>query len=374
MRLRGEGGVWFRTGDLAEWRDGALVFLGRVAGDWQLKLRGARMEPREVEASFEGFTHRGRPLRAAIAVPLLIDTSGTGVRSADELCLCFCLGGDDSGDESGGPRLEPVTSAEAAPAMRAWAATRLATHMAPSFYLALHSLPTLPSGKPDRLGLQQAAPALVAELQAHVGGEAEGGGGNGGAAAALREEIGAALGLGSAVAESEAFVARGGTSVLAAKVAFALRQRGWDLPPEALLDADASAARLSAQMRRLAPPSAGEAADAEEAAAAERRSLLRSWQFTAGASRKRPAEGDEEEAAPAPADADDDDAVGELWPPCDWEPCSLAGGGGDAVRWAIGRAGASYLGVGDGDGDGAPPRRRLRRRRRWRCACGGRPT
>ena len=105
VRLRGEGGVWFRTGDLAEWREGALVFLGRVAGDWQLKLRGARVEPREVEASYEGFTHRGRPLRAAIAVPLLADTSGTGVRSADELCLCFCLGSDESGDESGGPRL-----------------------------------------------------------------------------------------------------------------------------------------------------------------------------------------------------------------------------------------------------------------------------
>ena len=37
VRLRGESGVWFRTGDLAEWREGALVFLGRVAGDWQLK-------------------------------------------------------------------------------------------------------------------------------------------------------------------------------------------------------------------------------------------------------------------------------------------------------------------------------------------------
>ena len=375
VRLRGESGVWFRTGDLAEWREGALVFLGRVAGDWQLKLRGARVEPREVEASFEGFTHRGRPLRAAIAVPLLTDTSGTGVRSADELCLCFCLGGDDSGDESGGPRLEPVTSAEAAPAMRAWAATRLAAHMAPSFYLALRSLPTLPSGKPDRLRLQQAAPALVAELQAHVGREAEGGGGGGdsGAVAALREEIGAALGLGAAVAESEAFVARGGTSVLAAKVAFALRQRGWDLPPEALLDADASAARLSAQMRRLAPPSAGEAADAEEEAAAERRSL-RSWQFTAGASRKRPAEGDEE-AAP--------------WRRRTTTTTTRLGSCGHRAIGSRARSLAAVATLCDGPSaerarrtsglatataTARRRRRRLRRRRRWRCACSGRPT
>jgi hybrid polyketide synthase/nonribosomal peptide synthetase ACE1 len=46
-----ETGTWYRTGDLGVLREnGAVHIVGRIAGDNQVKLRGFRVEPQEVEA------------------------------------------------------------------------------------------------------------------------------------------------------------------------------------------------------------------------------------------------------------------------------------------------------------------------------------
>ncbi len=116
------GGRMYRTGDLGLWRpDGALESLGRA--DQQLKVRGFRIEPEEIEAAL---LHHPRVRAAAVA---LHPDAGGGARLAAWVV----------------PDGEAPAAAELLAALR----ERLPEPMVPSAVVFLDALPTGPTGKID---------------------------------------------------------------------------------------------------------------------------------------------------------------------------------------------------------------------------------
>ncbi|WFE60245.1 non-ribosomal peptide synthetase [Micromonospora sp. WMMD712] len=124
----GPGERMYRTGDLVRWRpDGELEFVGRV--DDQVKVRGHRIEPGEVEAVL---TRHDAVAQAAVVVREV----GTGGRQL----VAYLVG------TAGGPAPDPA-------AVRAFVAAHLPEFMVPNIFVRLAALPLTPNGKVDRLAL-----------------------------------------------------------------------------------------------------------------------------------------------------------------------------------------------------------------------------
>ena len=122
------GARMYRTGDLARYLpDGNLEYLGRR--DDQVKVRGYRVEPGEIEAA----------LRAE-----------AGVREAAVLVVK-----DDGGDARllAGVTLQDGTPPRGSADWRALLAQRLPSHMVPAAVVELPALPQTPNGKLDREAL-----------------------------------------------------------------------------------------------------------------------------------------------------------------------------------------------------------------------------
>ncbi|MET0328859.1 MAG: amino acid adenylation domain-containing protein, partial [Luteimonas sp.] len=122
----------YRTGDLARWReDGAVEFLGR--SDHQVKLRGLRIEPGEIEAA--------------------IAASGMAAQAA------VIVREDRAGDRRLVAYLQPTATFDAS-GLRGFVAAQVPDYMVPAAFVALAQWPVTANGKLDRDALP--APAFEA--------------------------------------------------------------------------------------------------------------------------------------------------------------------------------------------------------------------
>ena len=139
----------YRTGDLARFLpDGNIHFLGRA--DYQIKLRGHRIEPGEIESVLEKFPG----VRQAVVI-LREDREG------DKRLVAYLVA------ETAGS----AAALRAAGDLRAAAGAKLPDFMVPSAFVFLNELPLTGNGKIDRKALLTLPPPNLAFAAASHGAE-----------------------------------------------------------------------------------------------------------------------------------------------------------------------------------------------------------
>ncbi len=192
----------YRTGDLARWTaDGRLDYQGRA--DDQVKVRGHRVEPGEIEAVL---THWATQATVQVVGGRLV---------------AYVVGAADD--------------------LREQAARELPDYMVPSAFVALDRLPLLPNGKLDRAALP--APSLAPSESRPAEGDAER------ALLAAFAEVLEVPGLGV----EDDFFAFGGDSLVAMRVITRARAEGWTVTARQIFESRTAEALARVASRAAIP-------------------------------------------------------------------------------------------------------------------------
>lgn len=195
----------FRTGDMVRERpDGQLEYIGRK--DFQIKVRGMRIEPGEIEAVLAR-----HPAVHACAVGAV--ESGAGKQLA-----AFYV-----------PREEAAANAHE---LRTFVAATVADYMVPSLFVRLEALPLLPNGKLDRRALAVPEDFKADTAYAAPASDAER------VLVAIWQEV---LGL-ARIGTADNFFEIGGDSIEAFRVATLAKEAGLEVAPADLAEAPTVAA------------------------------------------------------------------------------------------------------------------------------------
>ncbi|AYF77124.1 amino acid adenylation domain-containing protein [Nocardia yunnanensis] len=213
------GARMYRTGDIVRWNSrGRLEYLGRV--DDQVKIRGHRIELGEIGTTLRRMPGIGSA--AAVALP----------RDTDAVLVAYYVAE---------PNTVCATDSETAVAerIRAYLADRLPDYMIPAALVRMAALPLTANGKLDRRALP------VPELGGNTGrGRELRDGPERLVAEVTRQVLGLAADL--ELAADDDFLALGGDSITAIRMASALKKRGLTITTSALFEARTIAAIAAA--------------------------------------------------------------------------------------------------------------------------------
>ena len=236
--LGGEPGArLYRTGDRVRWlADGNLEFLGRI--DQQVKVRGFRIEPAEIEAALADHP----AVREAAVVARNGEDDGGRRLAAYVVPAAGYRAGPDGLHGTGDPARRV-----AAGDLRAHLERALPAYMVPSWFVFLPDLPLTPHGKTDRRALPDPGRAAPAREHAPPSGPVE----------ELLARVWSAVLKTERIGVHDSFFEAGGDSILSIQIVARARQEGVRITPRQLFEH-----RTIAALARVA--------EIETAAAAER--------------------------------------------------------------------------------------------------------